>query len=92
MLCVRFRQEGALVMVKPPRKPIGTRILEINNHVFVSIEKPCIKQLASAVHHPAIPKLRVGVDTLAVEARENRRRADSVKTPIMKANQNHHRL
>jgi hypothetical protein len=91
MLGIRFRKKGALMMIKPPSQIVGAGVLEINDRVLVRIEESSIKQLSRAVHHAAIPEHRLGVDALPVEAREYGRRAGSVKTPIVKTNQNRHR-
>jgi hypothetical protein len=86
MLGIRFREKGALVMVKPPRKALGAGILEIDNHILFCIEQSRIKQLSRAVHHAVIAKLRFGIDALPIEAREYGRRACPVETPIVKTN------
>jgi hypothetical protein len=86
MLGIGFGKEGALMMIKPPGQAVGTGILEIDDHVLVGIEQARVKQLPGAVHHALVAELCVGVNTLPVEARKHRRRAGSVKTPIMKTN------
>ena len=92
MFRVGFREEGALVVVEPPRQSLARQILEIHNDVLIAVKKLLVEELTGAVNESAVTKLRLRVDALSVKAREDSCRAGTVETLIVEANTHRHRV
>jgi hypothetical protein len=84
VLGVRGRQESALMMVKPPGDFWRIRILKIHDHVFVAVKQPIGPGLRRAMGHAGQRKLRLGIESFAVEPIEKRRGSGAVKAAIVK--------
>src|SRR5579859_23415 len=89
---VSFREERALVMVKPPRQAVAGGILKIDDGVLIAVENTLIKELTGPVHHPRVIKMRLGINAGAIETREHGGRTGAIKTLIVKANADSHLL
>src|SRR5439155_26825175 len=77
VLGVGFAQEGALVMVKPPGQAVGTRILKVDDRVFITIEEVRLEELAGPVHQAAVVEHRLGVNARPVETSKEGSRASA---------------
>src|ERR1700757_4604672 len=85
MLCIRWVQKRALVVVKPPGDFRRVRILEIDDDVFVAIEKTCSPGLRSAMRHSGEMELCSRIIFFFVEAVKESRGRCTVKAAVMKA-------
>src|SRR5579872_2198395 len=83
VLRVGGREEGALVMIEPPRDFRRTGVLEVDDGVLVAIELLIIKQRTRAVDETGENEVGVLADTLAVEARKQRGGGSPVKALVV---------
>jgi hypothetical protein len=60
------RKECALVVVKPPAKLGRTRVFEVDDHVFVTVEADVIEKRARAVEQSRINKFSI-MNAFAIE-------------------------
>jgi hypothetical protein len=83
-MCGIFRrQEGALVMVEPPRHLRGGRVLEIEDSVLVTIELFFVEQRASAMYQTGVTELHIRRDAFPEKARERCRRTCAVEAFVV---------
>ena len=80
---VFFREECALMMIKPPRQFIRGEILEVNNRVLISGEIIEVEQRSCTMQQALVLEPRAGPDALTVEARKQRSRASAIKTLVV---------
>jgi hypothetical protein len=79
-------------MVKPPRHARRIRVFEIDNGIFIAIEKGFREWVPRLMRHPREMKLRARLDTLSKKAVENRRRSRTVEASVVKAQSNFDRI
>ena len=83
-------QERALMMVEPPGQQRGAGIFEIDDGVFVAVERAVFKGRRGLVRHSGVAEFRVGVDALAIEARKYGGGGGPVEAFVVKTDSNHH--
>ena len=71
------------MMVEPPCEPRIGRVLEIDDGVFVPVEKVIVKQLRRFVRHAREFELSVRVKLVLNEAAEESRRGRTVETMVV---------
>ena len=72
VLLVPRGEECREMMVEPPGNARRGRVFEVDDGVLVAGKLTLVKERAGAVHQPVKLVLRVRLDALAVEAREQR--------------------
>src|SRR6266849_9782690 len=72
------REKSRLMMIEPPGQLVRSRVLKIDDRVFVAIEQVEIKQVSRAVQQAAVIDFRFRMDSFFVKARENGSRSDAV--------------
>ena len=77
------RKKGAFVVIEPPSDGGGTRVLEIDDGVFVAVELLLIEQSAGTVDEAGEFKFGVAADALAIEAGEQSGGRRSVETLVV---------
>src|ERR1700719_2505391 len=77
-------EERALMMIEPPGKFRRIGIFEIDDDVFIAIEKAALPGVRGAVGHSAEMKIRFRVETLPVKAIKKRGRCRTVEAAIVK--------
>ena len=71
-------------MVEPPRHARRGRVLEVDDRILVGLLEPALVIKSACTMHEPLVLERVGrADALAMKAREQRRRAGSVKTFVV---------
>ena len=83
VLGVRFGEERAFVMIKPPGQLLRGQVLEIDDSVFVPAEVLQVEQRSGAMQQSLVLEFRVPANALAVETRKQRSRASPVKTSLV---------
>src|SRR6185437_7308562 len=78
------REKGALMMVKPPGNLRRSRILKVDNGIFIAVKIGFIKERACTMHQPCELEVHIRSDAFAIEAGKQRRRGCSVKTFAVK--------
>jgi hypothetical protein len=77
------REESALVMIEPPGEQRRTRILEIDDDIFVAIERAIFEGLRRLVRHARVEKFCVRVDAFAEKASKYGGGGSSVKASVV---------
>src|SRR5215469_12589905 len=72
-------------MIKPPGHFGRVRVLEIDDDILVSVEKPILPRVFCFVGHPAEAEFSFGVEMFPVETVEKRRRSGAIEAAIVKA-------
>jgi len=80
---VSRREEGALVMVKPPGDFGRIGIFEVDDDVLIAVEETGFPGLGSAVGHAAEAKFGSRVKSFAIESDKKCRRSSAVKTAVV---------
>src|SRR6202035_446472 len=85
MLGVRWGETRALMVVEPPADFGRVRVLEIDDGVFVAIEKTGSPRLRGAMGHAGKAEFRCGIEFLLVKAVEKSCRGGPIKTAVVEA-------
>ena len=80
------RKKRALMMIEPPGDLRRTRILEIDDGIFVAVEMGFVEERSGAMQQAGELKIHIAADALAVEAGEERRRRRSIETLVVVEN------
>src|ERR1019366_2641638 len=92
VLGVFRREEGALMVVEPPRQARIARVFEIHDGVHIAIPKAVLKQLGCLVGHPRIDIFRFRVKGALHEAGEICGGSSAVETMVVIKNAYPHEL
>ncbi len=76
-------EEGALMVIEPPRQARIARILEIDDGVFVAIEQFGRERLGCRVSHSRVPELGVRMYRSGNEAAEEGSRGCPIKAMVV---------
>ena len=90
MLLILRPEEGALVVVEPPRQPRVRRIFEIDDGVFVAIEHRVVKQLGGFVGQPREHELCIRMEFIFHKPAEKGRCSSSIEAVIVIKNSDSH--
>src|SRR5579863_4161311 len=77
-------EERALMMIEPPSQLRRIGILEIDDDIFVAVKKTALPWMLGAMGHSREMEIRLGIETLAVEAVKKRGRCRTVEAAIVK--------
>src|SRR5262245_1876957 len=91
MLGIRLREEGALVVVKPPCQAFRAGILEVDDRILVAVKHSFVKELPGVMNQPEVVHLRLGIHPGLIQASEEGGRTSPVETMVVKANANSHK-
>src|SRR5579875_1086945 len=83
MLGIGRVQKGALVMIEPPGEARVAGVFEIDDGVFVAIEKGGIEALGCLVNHTGIKEFGVRVDRARDKAAEEGSRGRAIETVVV---------
>jgi hypothetical protein len=90
MFGVLGRQESALVVVEPPGQVRVRRVFEIDNCVYVAVEKAVLKELGSFVSQAGKFEAWITIERSFVKAAKERGRGGPVETMIVVENSDPH--
>src|SRR5579875_3419220 len=76
------------MVIKPPGNLWRSRVLKVDNRIFIAREVSLMEQSACAVHQPAEFILCAFRNALAMKAAEERSRTSSIKTFVVIENAN----
>ena len=85
MLGVGRSKERALMMIEPPGDARRTRVFEIHNHIFVSVEETVCPGLFGAMSHAGEVEFGSRVEAFTVEAVEESGGSHAVKAMVVEA-------
>ena len=71
------------MVIEPPGNLRRTRILEVDNGIFVAIKVFLIEERARSMQQAGIDKLHIGADALAIEARKQSGGTGAIETLIV---------
>src|SRR5215831_17051099 len=83
MIRVGGAEEGALVVVKPPRQAGIAGVLEIDDGVFIAVEQVGVEGLGSPVSHARVPELGGRVNRPVNEAAEKCGRGRAIEAMVV---------
>src|ERR1700676_1804281 len=84
MLGIFRGEERTLMVIEPPGEFRRIGIFEIDNDVFIAVEKAALPGVHGAVSHSTEMKIRLRVETFAVKAVKKRGRRRTVEAAIVK--------
>src|SRR5262245_49759949 len=90
MLRVLRIQKSALVVIEPPCESRAAAVFEIDNGVFIAIEKLGSKRLVGAMGHAGIAELCARMNYARDEAAEVRRGGCAIETVVVIENTFNH--
>jgi len=88
VLLILGREECGEVVIEPPGDARRSRVLEVDDGVLVASKLAFVEERAGAVNEAVVGVRRVGLDALAVKAREQRSRAGSIEAFVVVENAN----
>jgi hypothetical protein len=77
-------EEGALVVVEPPRQARVARVFEVDDRVLITVKPHIQKQLARTVGQSFVLEFTIAADRVEIEVAENSGGSQAVKAIVVK--------